>query len=331
MVANQRPTRVAALAVVAAIIALAGCGGASKSTSATRPSAPPTSAFPPAVGKTLTSLRHGLPAGPVLSPSTTSSLETGTPRVASGLFSVDRKFIADAQVAYYTFDHDGSHAKGPYPASFESLAPAPAYQSPDAVSDLKTAGGVYVARIPIPRAGKRVIAGVARINGRLLHTTGFELEIRRHNLKGTPPDIGQRPPLIHTLTLSDVGGIASKIDTRMPAAKDLLRTDFADVVGRKPVVITFATPLLCQSRLCGPVVDVVEQVSRTTKGDVAFIHQEIYNANQVDKGFRSQVQAWKLPTEPWTFVLDRRGRVSERFEGAFSVDELTRAVAAVTR
>ena len=31
---------------------------------------------------------------------------------------------------------------------------------------------------------------------------------------------------------------------------------FADVVGRKPVALLFATPQLCQSRVCGPVVDV---------------------------------------------------------------------------
>jgi hypothetical protein len=44
-----------------------------------------------------------------------------------------------------------------------------------------------------------------------------------------------------------------------PAAKDLLREDLADVLGKRPVVITFATPLLCQSRVCGPTVDIVEQ------------------------------------------------------------------------
>ena len=38
--------------------------------------------------------------------------------------------------------------------------------------------------------------------------------------------------------------------------------DFADVVGKKPTVLLFATPALCQSRVCGPVVDVAEQVKR---------------------------------------------------------------------
>jgi glutathione peroxidase-family protein len=62
---------------------------------------------------------------------------------------------------------------------------------------------------------------------------------------------------------------------------------------------------------------------------VAFIHQEIYKDNQVNKGSTSQVAAWRLPSEPWTFVIDRTGRISQRFEGAVSPGELERAVAKV--
>jgi glutathione peroxidase-family protein len=43
------------------------------------------------------------------------------------------------------------------------------------------------------------------------------------------------------------------------------------------------------------------------------------------------MQQWHLTTEPWTFVVDRRGRVSSRFQGALSVAELTRAVERVAR
>jgi hypothetical protein len=37
-----------------------------------------------------------------------------------------------------------------------------------------------------------------------------------------------------------------------------------------------------------------------------------------------------LASEPWTFVINRKGRISARFEGAFSVGELQRAVDKVT-
>ncbi len=51
--------------------------------------------------------------------------------------------------------------------------------------------------------------------------------------------------------------------------------DFADALGKEPIVLLFATPALCQSRVCGPVVDVAEQVKRERPDDAAFIHLEI--------------------------------------------------------
>ena len=82
--------------------------------------------------------------------------------------------------------------------------------------------------------------------------------------------------------------------------------------------------------MTGPVVDVVAEVRAQTEG-VEFIAQEIYVENDINKGFRPQVGAWRLPTEPWTFVVGADGRVVERFEGALSVRELQAAVAKVAQ
>ena len=102
--------------------------------------------------------------------------------------------------------------------------------------------------------------------------------------------------------------------------------NFADVLGRKPVVLVFATPALCKSRVCGPVVDEAEQLKAQYGDKAAFIHMEIYNDNDLAKGYRPQVRAWRLPSEPWTFMIDRQGNVVESFEGAASVAELQRAI-----
>jgi hypothetical protein len=104
--------------------------------------------------------------------------------------------------------------------------------------------------------------------------------------------------------------------------------NLAEVLGKRPVLLLFATPALCQSRVCGPVVDIAEQVKATHKGDTAFIHMEIYNDNELEKGFRPQVAAYKLPTEPWAFAIDRNGKVAARLEGAYSEHELREAVKA---
>jgi hypothetical protein len=187
-----------------------------------------------------------------------------------------------------------------------------------------------VADVPFRHTGKQAVIAIAKLDGRLLVTNGYTANVTRGGAS-EPPDLGDRAISVHTQTLTDVTGDASQIDTRRPPAKELLETDHpADVLGKRPVVITFATPLLCQSRVCGPTVDVVEQVKASAPTDVAFVHQEIYNDNQVNKGVRSQVAAWRLPSEPWTFVIDKHGRITTRLEGGFSVGELQRAVAKVS-
>jgi hypothetical protein len=79
--------------------------------------------------------------------------------------------------------------------------------------------------------------------------------------------------------------------------------------------------------VCGPVVDVVDEVQAKVGDKVSFIHQEVYKDNEINKGLRPQLITYRLRTEPWTFVIDRHGVISTRFEGAFSAGELERAVA----
>jgi hypothetical protein len=322
--------RLTAIALVAAALLAGGCGSSGSGSDSIPPTQPrPTGGiadFPKAAGRTLGELQAKVPEGPILAP-TVSLLEPGRNRVGFGHFDVARKALSGAAAALYVADADGSHLRGPYLARSESLAVRPQYESQTTAGDPDAAKSVYVAEVPFTRKGRFVLAAVARVDGRLLSTGAFTVTV---GAKGTgPPAAGDVAPRTSTPTLASVGGDAAKITTRVPPDNDLLRTDLADVLGRKPVVLVFATPQLCVSRVCGPVVDVAAQVKGAVGDRVAFIHNEIYNGNDTSKGFRPQVRAYHLPTEPWTFVIDRRGRVSSRFEGALSVGELQRAVAKV--
>jgi hypothetical protein len=321
------------LFILAALIPAAlaaGCGGSGSGAQPPpqpEPTAKPTD-FPAVTGKSLNDLASMADGqGPVLAASV-SIVHKGRNRFGFALFDTAKKQITGAQVALYTGRRDGSGLRGPYVARSESLAVKPQFQSQTTASDPNAAKSVYVADVPFRRTGQQGVVAMAKLDGRLLISNGAPVDVTRRG--SGPPDVGQRAVDVHTQTLTDVGGDATQIDTRRPVAKDLLQVDLADVLGKQPVVITFATPLLCQSRVCGPVVDVVEQVKATAPKGVAFIHQEVYNDNQVNKGLRSQLTAWRLQTEPWTFVIDRHGRISTRFEGAFSTGELQRAVAKVS-
>ena len=57
---------------------------------------------------------------------------------------------------------------------------------------------------------------------------------------------------------------------------------------------------------------------------VRFIHVEIYQDNNPAQGFNRWVTEWRLPSEPWVFLVGRDGRIKARFEGSVSVAELER-------
>jgi hypothetical protein len=172
--------------------------------------------------------------------------------------------------------------------------------------------------------------GIARIGGKLVAATTPSAGVVVKKESDDPiPAVGTRPPRIHTPTLAEVGGDVASIDTRLPPSS-MHDADFADVLGKKPVVLLFATPQLCQSRVCGPVVDVAEQVKAKTDGDVEFIHMEVFRNNRIDEGIRPQMAAFHLQTEPWLFVFDGSGKVAARIEGAFSERELDQAISRAT-
>ena len=325
----RRPLSILTVALGATALLAAGCGSSEVDTP---PPAPPEPSgqpadFPQARGRTLAELGAEAGRSLVFTP-TVRSLRKGTNRFGFALYDVAGKQITGATVALYIAREDGTRVHGPYVARSESLKVSGPFKSRTTASDPDAAKAVYVADVPFHRWGRHVVTAIAKLDGRLVMTTPHSAHVARS--ASDPPAVGDRAIRVHTRTMADVGGDASKLDTRTPPAEDLLRTDLADVLGRKPVVITFATPALCQSRVCGPVVDIVEQARSRAPAGVAWIHQEIWTDNNPGQGVQGPVAAWRLRTEPWTFVIDRSGRVAARFEGAFSAGELARAVAKVT-
>ena len=318
------------IAVAAALFALAlvaGCGGSDNGTGSRSRPAPAASEFPSANGKTLREVltSSGGTQGLVASPAA-ANFHLGTNRFPFGIFTTAHDPIIDAQVAVYAAPGRSvnGQAIGPFPARIEDLTTKPAFRAKTTADDPSAAQVAYVADIPLNKPGPWAFAALIK-NG---SSYQYSLMPTPNPIGDYPmPQVGQPVPHIHTLTAGEVSDI-SQIDTRVPP-DDMHETDLADVLGKKPVVLLFATPALCQSRVCGPVVDVAEQVKRDYGDRVAFIHQEIYNNNQINDGLRPQVEAYHLPTEPWLFVIDRSGRISTAIEGPFSVAELNAAVAKV--
>ena len=317
---------------MAAVVALlmAGCGGDSSSDEQAPPPARAKD-FPSANGKSLRELMAKLGAGPVLAPSG-QEFRTGNQRVGFALFRRDRSQITDASVAVYAAPLGGGPAKGPYPARYESLDVRPQFQSRQTATDPNAAKSIYTTKIPFKKPGRHELLGIARRGDKLVAATLPQAGIVVKDAADDQiPAVGSAPPRMHTPTKTSAGGDLASIDTRLPPSS-MHDDDFADVLGRKPVVLLFATPQLCQSRVCGPVVDLAEQEkAKSENDDVSFIHMEVFNENRIDKGIRPQMVAFHLLSEPWLFTFNRSGKVAARIEGAFSQRELAEAIAAAKR
>jgi hypothetical protein len=183
---------------------------------------------------------------------------------------------------------------------------------------------IFVATLPLTRPGKYWLLAEPEGGAEKVQALGNVVVVAEDDA----PDVGDAAIASDTPTLSSTGGDTSSLTTRRPPDESLLRYSVAESLEAKvPFVVTFATPKFCSSRTCGPVVDVVEEVSRRFEGEhVRFIHVEVFEDNDPAKGFNRWMREWNLPTEPWTFLVGADGKIAARFEGTASVLELEEAV-----
>jgi hypothetical protein len=326
------PIRRPALAATFLVVALGavGCGSASSADETKLPSVvegakqPKLSDFPKPRGRTLKELAETAPDGPHAALAG-SLYQPGRERLAFGLIDNSRRFVYASSAVYLAPTID-SPARGPFLAPLDSIVPRPAYRSQTTAADKAAIQAIYSADVKLPKTGPMAALVLSRRGQQLQRSLlGFEV------VGSSPvPKVGDRPPLIDTPTKASADGNLAAIDTRVPP-DTMHDVSFKDVIGKKPVALLFATPLLCQSRVCGPVTDIAEELKARYGSRMAFIHQEVYNHNKVADGLRPQLLAFHLQTEPWLFTFDRSGRVAARLEGSFGLHAMSQAIKAALR
>jgi hypothetical protein len=332
---NPRLFIVALAALLA--LALAGCGDSSSRDSGSEEGSPTPSPseFPKPKGRSMMEMYNELGAGgPVLAP-TGRQLVPGKQRYGFALFTTARKQISGIPVGLYIQRSGSRKVLGPFVARDLKLDVDPAYQSETVARDPDAAKRLYVTNVDFPKAGGWAVMAVAKLDGRLVATSPTAAQV----LADDPvPNVGDKAPVIDTPTKESVGGDLASIDTRKPPSS-MHEVSFKDVVGKKPVILLFATPALCQSRVCGPVVDIAEEVKAEHGDEAEFIHMEVYRDNTIKPGclegtrpevecLRPQFMAYHLGTEPWLFAIDKDGKVAARLEGSYSKGELEEALKA---
>lgn len=143
------------------------------------------------------------------------------------------------------------------------------------------------------------------------------------------PVPGQPLPAVATPTTTDPRGV-DPICTREPNCPWHEVSLDAALAESRPIALLIATPALCQSAVCGPVLDILLDVKDEFESSVRFIHAEVF-ADSTGKTTTAVVQALRLENEPFLFLVGPDGLVRDRFDGPYDRVEARAALAALTQ
>jgi len=263
-------------------------------------------------------------------------LAVGPPaRFLAGVLTVDQRLVAFGSVDMrFSFlgTKDGGDpgpagpvVKGHFLPVAGSTVPDPPPATPAAVT-ASEARGVYAVQAGFDRPGFWQVEVSTSLGGAVRRATGA-FEVRQDHALPAP---GDQALATENLTLSSTDAPRPAVDSRAGAGEipdpDLHRTTIAAALAAgRPVVAVFATPVYCVSRFCGPVTDLVQELSRDYADRATFVHVEIWRDFQ-NKVVNPAAADWLYRDddlqEPWVFVIGADGKVVARFDNVVNRAEL---------
>ena len=146
------------------------------------------------------------------------------------------------------------------------------------------------------------------------------------------PAVGSPAIASKSKILADVERI-SQITTGSMQDPDLYQLTIADALASDlPTVVVMASPAFCTNAVCGPQVQVLKELKDKYSGQANFIHIDYYDNPEGIQGDLNRARVsptvieWSLPSTEWSFVIDRDGIVSARFESFATLEELEQAL-----
>ena len=148
---------------------------------------------------------------------------------------------------------------------------------------------------------------------------------------------GDPLPKLETPTFDSPEGI-DPLCTRLPNPCSFHSLTVAEAVAeKKPLALLVATPALCATAFCGPVLETLIESSGDFK-EVNFIHLEVYaNAAQVGNNYADPdleiaqaVSDLGLGFEPSLFLTDNKGMVVDRVDNIYDENELRAGLTALS-
>jgi hypothetical protein len=247
--------------------------------------------------------------------STSSAVNPGKNEFSFGLVTNTGGVVTGGSPQVWLAKDNVTSATGPAPATWYAFAPAAQF---DDASPRTPLPGTYATVLEVPAVGNWIVA-VSLSQGSTKYFGTANLEATDQSI---PAAIGSKAISVKT-PVATTERERRKICTRDPPDPMHYISLSAAIKNGKPTVVVFATPALCESMLCGPVVDELLLVYQKIKASNAnFIHVEEFlpgddftpppaTLENQSPGFK----AYGFTTEPWTLVIDKKGIVRARFEG----------------
>jgi hypothetical protein len=273
-------------------VALAGCQGRGTSMGM-MPSTPTGMGATPTAGR----------SGPTVVLAT-SELVVGRNRFAVGILDEMNRPVVEAPVTFGFYQVSGMEGTKRFeaPGTFRWV-------------DQKTKG-IYTAPVTFDVPGRWGVEAVLTRDG-MMTTVRAPFEVKQ---QGSAPTIGMPAIRSKNPTVQDVSD-PSQICTAAPPCA-LHTTSLDGLFGQgRPSLVLFASPGFCSSQTCAPQLDVVLGLGQRYADRVGFAHIEIYKEPR-NGVLADAVNEWHLPSEPWTFFVDRAGIIVERFDGIVTPDEI---------
>jgi hypothetical protein len=181
--------------------------------------------------------------------------------------------------------------------------------------------GLFVAQVEFDQPGDWGVEVTGTSGDKPLTITRSRFAVKP---KSDTPAIGSPVPRSHNPTRFDVDDIR-KIDSGQ-TPNDMHDLSIAGALDEgKPLVVLFASPGFCVSQTCAPQLGEIQKLKAKFASQVNFVHIEIFKDPMSRTPFETVVE-WGLTSEPWTFMVDRKGLMAEKFEGPAPFGELDAAL-----
>ena len=256
-------------------------------------------------------------------------------RVDLGLVMPDNSFVSfgTVDVSFSLLGDAAQASRRPGPTATAVFVPTygmPERSSPPVVTQPDEGRGVYEATdVVFDTPGVWVAEVTADVLGLGPQTAQASFAVQEHPSLPAPGDRAKRT---ENLTVHSKGVPLAAIDSRAASTgtipdRELHQWTIARAIAEgRPALVVFATPAFCVSKFCGPVTDMVEDLSRRYDDRAVFIHVETWKDYDQQVLNEAALDWLLMPngdfTEPWLFLIGADGTIVDRWSSMWSEREV---------